>query len=701
MPRPLSPCFAVLLPMSCLAAQAHFTDPAHLVPRFGGRGAMDPTTGALYVVGGRYDHVLDLWRLQGGSWQQLADLPITGIVHGLAYDPVRTRLVASVGSEGGQSWLYEFDGTSWNAGFASPVRWPQLLHDPARNQLLAFGSTSPFANGLQLWSWNGAALTPLPMTGAPFSGIWGPIAFDAVSNRVVVAKPYFDEVHEWNGTSWTTTNVTSPIGDDLAATDPVSGRVVYYKGNLLTPLAYTWTGQSFAPFAMTGLPARFKPVFLGNTTSGALEIVGGQDLASQPHGDVWRATPSGWQQVVADTADPRFADLRAVAIGQGEALGFDGGGYVAGTPPRTARWQNGAWTALQPGATPSARTGFALAGDPATGRAFLFGGNGWNGALLGDFWLWNGTTWQQLPGGPSPRQNHTMCFRSDTGRLVLYGGTSGNETWEWDGSTWSLRASGFPPHVGTANLAYDEVRRRSVLTTFGLAGVEMWEWDGANWFSTNPPTRPSIPPQSALAAFDPVRERVVVLEAGHTNPAPSHEWDGTTWRSFPLAPRLRAQRLAAVGVPGVGLVVAHLENASTVTLTNDVPATTTGFGSACPDVQRRLTSNHPWLGTTCTLRYPAANGTLCLFASGGSNTQYGGVPLPIDLGVLGLPGCSLFVAPDLLDLRTAAGGAATLTIVLPANPALAGVQLFHQAAELAAGFTATSQGLRLVTGTLW
>lgn len=701
MPRLLSRLSVALIASLELAAQARLTDPAHFVPRFGAQAAMDAGTGALYVVGGRYDAVLDLWRLQGGTWQRLADLPVTGLVSGLAYDPVRARLVASIGTENQESRLYEFDGTNWDTGFASPVWLPQLLHDPVRNLLIAFGATSPFSNGGQLWAWNGTSLAPLPMTGAPWAGIWGDIAFDAVSGRVVVAKPWFNEVHEWNGTVWTTTVATSPIGNGQAATDPVTGRVVYVNGAYTVPIAHTWTGQAFVPFPMTGMPHRFGGAVCGNTAAGALQIIGGRDLSSHPRGDVWQSSPSGWQQVVPDTTDPQFAAPLVVATGPGEALAFDGGGYVAGTPTRTARWQNGVWTVLQPTTSPSSRIGFAFAGDPATGRAYLFGGQTVSGTLLGDFWLWNGTNWQQLPGGPSPRQGHTMCFRSEAGRLVLYGGTQANETWEWDGTSWQLRATGFPPHVGTATFAHDDVRRRSVLTTFGLLGVEMWEWDGINWFSTNPPTRPSIPQQSALAAFDPMRERVVVVETGHWTPAPSHEWDGTSWRSFPLDTRLRSNSLAVAGIPEVGAVVIHLQSAITLTLTNSAPATTTSFANACPDPQRRLSSNHPWLGTTCTLRYPAANGALCLFATGASNTQYGGVPLPIDLGIVGLPGCSLLVAPDLLDLRTATAGAATRPIALPANPALVGVQLFHQAADLSAGFTATSQGLRHVTGTLW
>src|SRR5262249_28730583 len=150
------------------------------------------------------------------------------------------------------------------------------------------------------------------------------------------------------------------------------------------------------------------------------QLVGGAWGYLEPHGDAWEFDGTSWQQVSPETADPQFFAPTMVAIGERRAFVFDGGAYV-GAPTRPAILGDGTWTMLHPAHSPPPRSRFALASDPATGRAFLFGGTA-NGALLADFWLWNGSDWQQLPGGPSSRVDHGLCFRGDAQRLVLYGG---------------------------------------------------------------------------------------------------------------------------------------------------------------------------------------------------------------------------------------------------------------------------------------
>jgi hypothetical protein len=52
-------------------------------------------------------------------------------------------------------------------------------------------------------------------------------------------------------------------------------------------------------------------------------------------------------------------------------------------------------------------------------------------------------------------------------------------------------------------------------------------------------------------------------------------------------------------------------------------------------------------------------------------------PLP-----LGAPGCSLFVAPLVLDLLLPQNGAATATVLVPASPSLAGLVFREQVVGL-------------------
>jgi hypothetical protein len=66
-----------------------------------------------------------------------------------------------------------------------------------------------------------------------------------------------------------------------------------------------------------------------------------------------------------------------------------------------------------------------------------------------------------------------------------------------------------------------------------------------------------------------------------------------------------------------------------------------------------------------------------------SNTLSGGViPLPLDLGVLGAPGCPLRVSLDVTDTVVGAGTTGNWNFNIPNNPVLVGFQLYNQAASL-------------------
>jgi hypothetical protein len=700
-----------------VAAQARLADPPRLPPVRAVRACVDAETGALYAMGGREDRVLDVWRRQAGDWQRVAAGPFSGTVTSLAFDTVRDVLVALVTNDAGVRSMQELSGTTWTTAAVTPANGSTLLWHPALAQLLVWSpavfTLPPTTTGPTLSTWDGTTRLMVPMAGLSlFASPGDRIGYDAARNRVVVPQAAYSVglpwVHEWDGTTWTTVVSTGgSSGGGTVFTDPVSGRVVF--ASLDSGATSAWTGQAFVPWSLAGAPQRNLATIVGNAPRQVCQLVGGS--FGGLHGDTWELDGSGWQQVTPETADPQAWTPALAAVGDGRALRFDGGFGGPGATASTAVWDHGTWTVLQPASSPSPRSRFALAGDPATGRAWLFGGVANGGAPLGDFWQWNGTGWQQLPGGPGARCDLGLCFRADTQTLVLYGGNDGagsanHETWEWNGTAWSLRSATFPPHTGEARLAWVPGRQRVVLTTFGLLGLEVWEWDGVSWFSTNPPVRPS-PQQGLHVAYDPVRENVLLVEAtaafGTPLPAPGaiHEWDGSQWRPLPNDPRLRGTTLAVAGVPGVGLLVANGTTRITQTLVHDAPAVVAPFGSACPDPQRLLTATAPWLGRTVTLRWPCAAGELCVFASGFGNTQWNGVPLPFDLGVLGLPGCSLRVAADVLDLRAPSGGVASLAIALPATPSLAGTRLYHQAAALGTSFTAVSQGLELVAGALW
>ena len=97
-------------------------------------------------------------------------------------------------------------------------------------------------------------------------------------------------------------------------------------------------------------------------------------------------------------------------------------------------FNNDAWTSLgDEGAPPVALDGAAAATDPENGRMVLFGGAyEFPDSLSGKTWAYGyaDKTWTELISdeSPSPRSFHNMVYDAFAGKMVLFGGVTG----EWD-----------------------------------------------------------------------------------------------------------------------------------------------------------------------------------------------------------------------------------------------------------------------------
>jgi hypothetical protein len=84
-------------------------------------------------------------------------------------------------------------------------------------------------------------------------------------------------------------------------------------------------------------------------------------------------------------------------------------------------------------------------------------------------------------------------------------------------------------------------------------------------------------------------------------------------------------------------------------------------------------TNHEHYGFT------GVPGAACLGVFGFSATQYGPLPLPVDLGPLGAPGCSIGASLDWMQGTVADGkGIARFPLAYPLDPALRGFVFFTQ-----------------------
>jgi len=170
--------------------------------------------------------------------------------------------------------------------------------------------------------------------------------------------------------------------------------------------------------------------------------------------------------------------------------------------------------------------------------------------------------------------------------------------------------------------------------------------------------------------------------------------DGDQWPEVAIGSPYHFQS----GVGGVGRVTVH-------SLT--VTGLATPFGTSCAGSLAQTpqfgTSALPRLGQTFDLRITQAPGnTVVAFAQGLSNTLAGAVPLPIDLGALGAPGCALLTSTDVVQGGITNGsGGAILPFTVPTTPALAGFRWYAQGAVLTSANALgvlTTNGIELRVG---
>jgi hypothetical protein len=408
--------------------------------------------------------------------------------------------------------------------------------------------------------------------------------------------------------------------------------------------------------------------------------------------------------------------------------------------------QAGVWT-QEPGPQGTAPLGtgrVSLAYDTVRARTVLFGffGGGFASGsppLTAETWEYDGTAWLHCDTMPAFLNTtaSNLAYDELRGRMVVVTATTQTfTTAEWDGSRWSVRdtrpssSTTFPPI--RIDLAYDPVRAECVcvIQAFTSPAFSTRTWNGANWT-----LRTSAPPFAGSMAFDVVSSQILMSS---TNSLLG--WDGSTWRavssnlsaslqltSDPWRARVLGiadngqvyewrgaafQSVQAIGTPAAGATRALTYDlarsrllrlvdgppiASAVTSFRDLPATTATFatlGSGCagPLGMPALAANAgstPRIGQPWQLRLTAipdgpSNRVFGLL--GTTATAWNGTPLPLALGPLGAPGCSLHVAPEVDVPLVPALQTAVWSLPIPANVGLIGMHLFVQGAVLVPGF---------------
>lgn len=441
----------------------------------------------------------------------------------------------------------------------------------------------------------------------------------------------------------------------------------------------------WVPLAAAGPGVRSDVALAYDVGRGCMVLTGGWD-GSNNLADVWEFDGTAWHARVAAGGPGPHSSHALVYDAARQRVVMFGGWTGTRILDETWEWDGaaGTWTRRQPTNVPPPRYSHQLAYDSMRQRVVMFGGYCGTGCALADTWEWDGAagTWtQRTPAtAPAGRYSFGMCFDDRSQRVLLFGGrllsARAADLWAWDGGagTWTplMPAGVLPAPRSTHRVAFDGARARMVLFG-GFTGVwsnDTWEWDGIAWQQRSPAGAPSGRGYYGFE-YDRARGRCVLFggDVG-TGPVAS---------AFVYEPMTAARALE--------------------------------FGLGCPSrptppALRTQAGTRPWLGTTITLvaSQLASASPAAALAFGASDGTWLGTALPLDLTPVGMPGCALLVAPDLLMPAPVQSGLAAWTLALPGVPSLLGASAFAQGFAVESGANplgvVATNGLRLTLGGL-
>ncbi len=399
----------------------------------------------------------------------------------------------------------------------------------------------------------------------------------------------------------------------------------------------------------------------------------GGETAGGPFFATYAWTSAGWNKQFSVLNPMPRTGHSLVLDGTSQENVLFGGANPAGTKlSETWSYQGGQWSYLTPTTAPAARSEHAMAFDPVAGLGVLFGGEDAAGTELADMWTWDGSDWAELTPAtlPPARSGHGLAFDRYRGRLVLFGGIDGtarlDDVWEWDGADWSpitpAQPNGFaygPSGRDGFVMAYDPRSERVVVVggeTDGGCVDDVWSWDGVGWtrhFASSGSTLPSARRDAAMFV-DAVSGAVRMVGGGCGSEFSDELWE------FQLPVFARSENFG-VGCAG----------------SNGVPTL---------DI---VNSTAPVIGTTVDFLYDnAAVGqffpTLAVMSVGFDDQAFQGLPLPLPLVVLGLPGCTLYHSSEINEVFSVPAGAsqATWSLPLPNVPGFLGQEFYFQGLHL-------------------
>ncbi|HEX6811863.1 MAG TPA: hypothetical protein VF384_09605 [Planctomycetota bacterium] len=371
---------------------------------------------------------------------------------------------------------------------------------------------------------------------------------------------------------------------------------------------------------------------------------------------------------------PQLANVRSIAV-------MANGDLIAcgdlGTSSLLARWNGSSWAPFATGMSGAAGPLLPLPnGDLIVGGSpIVLGGTGVAGVAR-----WNGASWSPMPGlgAFSSLGMGVLALAVTSSGDIVAGGmfscSGGENLARWNGAGWTS-INPFPP---IPSVAFDPVFALAPLPNDGLVAAAhfggVMQRNGATWSQLVGGVPVSFYSSMSVASNGDVVAGDVSLGLVR--------WNGSAWSTFPngLAGFPHAFANGPNGDLWVGgnfITAGGLASPNLARVTTSCPASVATYGSGCAgtgglNVLSAVTL--PWIDSTFRARAVGMPQLALVLSVYGFTTQ--SIPFA-SVFPQGLPGCTILMNGDLIDVLLPSAGVVDTQIALPDLPALAGRAFHH------------------------
>ncbi len=332
-------------------------------PRNNHAMAFDSAQGRYFLFGGSESGLPmdDTWSFHSGSWtpEQVSHVPVGRTTHTQAFHGAAGQLLVVGGLGGQNSDTWTFDGMQWRYQAPAPydVSYGSAVYDAGNGVVLLFGgyshsSSIPFN---ELWEWDGTSWAAGTNTNPPPARENANLAYDSArgvtvlfggdDDPAITTATMFDDTWEYDGTSWTEVSPSpAPTPRTFASMgyDPVRQRVVLF---------------------------------------------GGTDSALSAKNDTWEYDGSTWVQVTTSSSPPAGSGASLIYDPNRERMVLFPSSFAPVPNPPVWEYDGMDWTEISVPNHPSSRLMYRVSYDSWRRQFLLFSGN----QQLSDLWTF---AWQ-------------------------------------------------------------------------------------------------------------------------------------------------------------------------------------------------------------------------------------------------------------------------------------------------------------------